>query len=1015
MVDEEKSSLQPEVGHSWIYRNSGNSGLIAANPHDGTFIGTQINQSQTYQIEYAEGRATTELERLCERVSTLDFSETHEALYDQVTPGTGQWFLDSEKFTLWRREGLQNLWCFGKPGAGKSSLASIVIEELKKQEDCQVAFLYLSYKGTQAEEPSVRDLLGCLASQLLTQWDSPWPSSVKKHLKNSKMTAPLGVKQLGEMLSELASPRTYFIVDALDEFDADKGQDFLHQLCDIKSKILVTSRNKTSAAFEIVDIKAQKEDIHRYIEQKIATNSRLVSFTANERNLEAQIKREVTTSADGIFLLARFHVEFLREKCLNPFEVRAKLQNLPQNRDSMYQQTLSRIKAQEPRHRDYAMSTIGWIMHAYRPLGIQELRHALLAQELKESGRYKFFEHGMLLLEEDILAFCCGLVQVNKSSDTVSLIHYTTHEFFERTRGTHFPAFFSEASLACAAYLCIPALKLDHGESRTMLKQMLENFAFAQYAGLYLAEYFKNISSDELRSQMEAYIRKLLSQVPKVEFFFRLQAYMRSYRTILKLDRSKAPSVGQIREERLSYPKKIKSEYTSRTSAKQLRLHLATFIGSTSLVQELIHEGCCVNGTDNYDQTVLEIAVLRGSAEVMKLLLKMGANIDLLQTAGLETIVLLVQEGLGDTLHEVWHRILEAVGSSLEDGDGKTNFFPHEVRDMPKRVSENTRLEVFNLRGLDAYLQLLSASVRRDADKIVRLAQTDMTFIETQFFGGSLNFKYALVKTSFFVCVENCDSKSARAFLKSGFNANSRNLRLQTALHRAVSRNSEDMVGLLLEFGAGIEARDVDGNTAWTANACPNRATVLRLLKNSGANINSRNLNGLHPIHNAAAGGQVVDLEFLLELGVDPSIRSKSSWTPLHFAAQNGHVECVTLLVKSGADLTIVAGHTASVLDIAKENNKEAVATILVNAGAKTMVELDPIPNQKSTQSIQKRRILGERLPAGWSRYYSDEDEYEDEDGDGDKYQDEYQDSEEEEAGELLQFPRFLSGVNGRK
>lgn len=159
----------------------------------------------------------------------------------------------------------------------------------------------------------------------------------------------------------------------------------------------------------------------------------------------------------------------------------------------------------------------------------------------------------------------------------------------------------------------------------------------------------------------------------------------------------------------------------------------------------------------------------------------------------------------------------------------------------------------------------------------------------------------------------------------------------------------------------------------------------------------------------------MVDLEFLLELGVDPSIRSKSSWTPLHFAAQNGHVECVTLLVKSGADLTIVAGHTASVLDIAKENNKEAVATILVNAGAKTMVELDPIPNQKSTQSIQKRRILGERLPAGWSRYYSDEDEYEDEDGDGDKYQDEYQDSEEEEAGELLHFPRFLSGVNGRK
>ena len=48
-------------------------------------------------------------------------------------PGTGQWLLDSEEYQEWLKTKKQTLFCPGIPGAGKTILTSIVVNDLNER------------------------------------------------------------------------------------------------------------------------------------------------------------------------------------------------------------------------------------------------------------------------------------------------------------------------------------------------------------------------------------------------------------------------------------------------------------------------------------------------------------------------------------------------------------------------------------------------------------------------------------------------------------------------------------------------------------------------------------------------------------------------------------------------------------------------------------------------------------------------------------------------------------------
>lgn len=66
---------------------------------------------------------------------------------------------------------------------------------------------------------------------------------------------------------------------------------------------------------------------------------------------------------------------------------------------------------------------------------------------------------------------------------------------------------------------------------------------------------------------------------------------------------------------------------------------------------------------------------------------------------------------------------------------------------------------------------------------------------------------------------------------------------------------------------------------------------MLQFLVEHGADVNARDVEGLSALHLAAANRRVHTLEKLVSLGVDVHAKSFLGQTALHVAAANGHVD----------------------------------------------------------------------------------------------------------------------------
>jgi ankyrin repeat protein len=111
---------------------------------------------------------------------------------------------------------------------------------------------------------------------------------------------------------------------------------------------------------------------------------------------------------------------------------------------------------------------------------------------------------------------------------------------------------------------------------------------------------------------------------------------------------------------------------------------------------------------------------------------------------------------------------------------------------------------------------------------------------------------------------------------------------------------------------------------------------ILKSLVQAGADVNSAT-SGVPPLTVAAAyGGDVEMVKLLLELGADPKARSDSRLaTALHAAAGYGHVEIARILLDAGADVNALAPRNKTPLDEAIQNQRAEVADLLRQTGGR--------------------------------------------------------------------------------
>lgn len=117
-----------------------------------------------------------------------------------------------------------------------------------------------------------------------------------------------------------------------------------------------------------------------------------------------------------------------------------------------YNTTLDRIKG--GKHKDLASRAIACAVFCQRPIRVEELRHAVSVKFAMEDMNDDDLDHLQAILDAS-----AGLLQVDKFSDVIQLVHYTAQQYFECLRDPEwFGLYRNYLGEACIKYLSMQGL-----------------------------------------------------------------------------------------------------------------------------------------------------------------------------------------------------------------------------------------------------------------------------------------------------------------------------------------------------------------------------------------------------------------------------------------------------------------------------------------------------------------------------------------------------------------------------
>ena len=159
--------------------------------------------------------------------------------------------------------------------------------------------------------------------------------------------------------------------------------------------------------------------------------------------------------------------------------------------NSVYDQTLERIKDQKGGRSRLGMEVLMWVSHAERPLRIDELCHAL-AVEMGATD----LDLENVPPQDTVLGSCLGLVVVDKETSMVRLIHYTVQEYLSQPGVL--PGAHKSLGQVCLTYLNYDRVKRLPANNVLNLGDMSLNFL--EYSSLHWVGHAKIELSDHAKS-----------------------------------------------------------------------------------------------------------------------------------------------------------------------------------------------------------------------------------------------------------------------------------------------------------------------------------------------------------------------------------------------------------------------------------------------------------------------------------------------------------------------------------
>jgi ankyrin repeat protein len=329
------------------------------------------------------------------------------------------------------------------------------------------------------------------------------------------------------------------------------------------------------------------------------------------------------------------------------------------------------------------------------------------------------------------------------------------------------------------------------------------------------------------------------------------------------------------------------------------------------IANELIASGKIdLDITNSKHETALSIAISKRNNNLIKNLIKAGANCNILNMYGNNTLMHLIQ-----SIYQIEKDIIRDVIPLTTDLNLKS-----------KQLGAHTALTMISISNvnLGAKKEIIKLLLEAGADPNVKS-------------GSGINCLDIIIRKD--SLINKHDIELLETLLKAGADPNNPDTHGRTSLHRLTLNNSQTIINkspriisinhrlieiakLLVKYGADINKKGSCGNTPLFNALCNNRdIVVIKELVNLGADVHLKN--NCYTTTLMQCERDINILRYLLDLGVDVNAQDLYGNTTLMYEAC--FLEAVKLLIRYGANIDLANNRDLTLLDICNDPVKNYI------------------------------------------------------------------------------------------
>ena len=284
-----------------------------------------------------------------------------------------------------------------------------------------------------------------------------------------------------------------------------------------------------------------------------------------------------------------------------------------------------RIEGQLEGDRELAKRVLSWITFAKRPLTTAEICCAL-AVEPEETENYP----DNVPDSDDIVSVCAGLVIVDQESAVIRLVHYTTQEYFERTRDACIPDGQLRTTRTCLTYLCFDVFQSGSCSTEEEYDERLQEHPFLDYAAKHWGEHARTVEEDVADQVWTLLNSNSLLFAAQVRQFpvHKYGGYSKHHPTTTPLHELARFGLATVAKKVLSTPGSVEVMVNAKNKYGNTPLSLPVRQGHCEMIKRLLDSKADINARSQMYGSALQEASAEGHEQVVELLLDRGADVN---------------------------------------------------------------------------------------------------------------------------------------------------------------------------------------------------------------------------------------------------------------------------------------------------------------------------------------------------------------------------------------------------